>query len=219
MDRGTYLAAWSAGHGDYDPFSSKVVTGWLRAVYHGAEPLASRRVPPHVITATGVALAAAAAAGVPGSASPGAGRLLLVAALVLGSGLADALDGAVALLSDRATTFGFVLDSVADRCSDLLFTLMLWRLGAPAWVAIAAGALTMVHEYVRARAAAGGLSGIGLVTVAERPTRLALAFLAPVVAASFGHAQQVAAAAGWVWVAVGVIGLIQLLASVHARVS
>jgi CDP-diacylglycerol--glycerol-3-phosphate 3-phosphatidyltransferase len=70
------------------------------------------------------------------------------------------------------TGFGAVLDGVADRLGEVLYLLALWLLGAPAWLCVAGGALAMMQEYVRARAAAAGMTEIGVVTVWERATRI-----------------------------------------------
>ena len=65
--------------------------------------------------------------------------MLLAVVLVVVSGLLDGLDGAVAVLTDRATRWGHVLDSLVDRCSDGLYLVALWLVGAPAGVCVAAG--------------------------------------------------------------------------------
>jgi CDP-diacylglycerol--glycerol-3-phosphate 3-phosphatidyltransferase len=84
----------------------------------------------------------------------------------------DNLDGAVAVMTGRATRWGYVLDSVCDRVADVLFLLAFWLAGAPAWVCLAAGTLTLLQEYARARAGAGGMVEVGVVSVWERPSRV-----------------------------------------------
>ena len=97
---------------------------------------------------------------------------LAAAALVVLAGVLDGLDGAVALHTGRARPLGAVVDAVADRLGDLLLVATLAVLGAPPAWCVAAAALTMLHEYLRARAGAAGMPGVGALTVAERPTRL-----------------------------------------------
>jgi CDP-diacylglycerol--glycerol-3-phosphate 3-phosphatidyltransferase len=59
------------------------------------------------------------------------GRWLILAALVVVlSGLLDNLDGAVAVLTGRSTRWGYVLDSTADRVSDLAYVGALLLAGA-----------------------------------------------------------------------------------------
>ncbi len=103
---------------------------------------------------------------------PGAAGIFPRAAAVLGSGLADSLDGAVAALSDRATPWGYVLDSLADRVSDAAYLLALGRAGAPRWVTTAAAGGIAHWSTPRARAGNAGFGEIGVVTVGERPTRI-----------------------------------------------
>jgi CDP-diacylglycerol--glycerol-3-phosphate 3-phosphatidyltransferase len=125
------------------------------------------RVSPDMLSVAGVAAAGGAAI----VAAQGGRWPLVAAVLVLLAGLLDGLDGAVALHTGRARPLGAVVDAVADRIGDLLLVVTLALLGAPLPWCIGAGALTLLHEYLRARAGAVGMPGVGAVTVAERPTR------------------------------------------------
>jgi phosphatidylglycerophosphate synthase len=163
-----YLDRWSELHGGYDPRTSSWARTWLRLTFRLGTPLARAGVSPHAVTAAGLI----AAASVPAVAY--AGYPLLGVPLVALSALLDSLDGAVAVLADRVTAFGYVLDSVADRVSEALLLAGLWLAGAPGWLCVLAGAAMWLHEYVRARAVGAGLTDIGVVTVGERPVRLLL---------------------------------------------
>lgn len=131
---------------------------------------------------------------------------------VLVSGVLDGLDGAVALLTGRVTRWGGLVDSVADRLSEIAFLLTLVVLGAPARICAAGLVAAWLLEYVRARALAVGFTGIGVVTVGERPTRVA-------VAAGFACAAGVlpggpafwAGLGATVWAVTAVIGVVHLL--------
>jgi len=204
-------AGWSALHGDIRP--SPVVRAWLRMVRAlAAGPIA--RIPPDVLSAAGVALLVGAwvlaVVGPPGSALPAVSAVLVVLA-----GVADGLDGAVALATGRARPLGAVLDAVADRLGDLLLAAVLVALGAPVGWAVGVAAATFVHEYARARAQSVGMSGVGAVTVAERPTRLIVVALAAVGAAV---APAGVPLLGWswgttfavTWAALATVGLVQL---------
>ena len=212
--RAEYLAHWSELHGGYDPSGSRLTSLYLAIVYSVARPLAATRVPPDVVTLLGVGFSGL----VVWVASLGGRWPILAFALVAVSGLVDSLDGAVAVLTDRVTRWGYVLDSVADRVSDGLYLVALWLLGADAWVCVAAGALMMLQEYARARATAGGLDGIGIVTVWERPTRVIATAMFLLGCGLYPSAAEPWARAGaYAWLGLGIIGLAQLLGMVRRR--
>jgi CDP-diacylglycerol--glycerol-3-phosphate 3-phosphatidyltransferase len=207
-----YAAGWSRLHGTVDlERASTVVRGWLRLAYRGARLLSAVRVSPDGLTLAGLLLSA----GVPAVATLGGGWPLAAAGLVLLSSLADGLDGALAVVTGRATRWGYLIDSVADRLSELAWLIALWLIGAPAWLAVAGGTVTFLHEYARARATAAGMAGVGTVTVSERPTRVivvVIGLLAAGVTALLRPSLVSAAATVSlaVWVALGVVGLAQL---------
>lgn len=214
MDREAYFDGWSVLHGGHDPRENPLVRGWLTAAYAVARPFARARVPPDLVTLGGLLVAAAA----PALAAGGDGWWLAgAAAVVVLSGLLDSLDGAVALLSGRTTRWGHVLDSVADRASDTLFVAALWLAGAPGVLCAAGGTLMFLQEYARARAGAGGMTEVGVVTVWERPTRVIVtsAFLAS--AAALGDPWATLGAAAWV--GLGTVGLVQLLLVLRRRLA
>jgi CDP-diacylglycerol--glycerol-3-phosphate 3-phosphatidyltransferase len=127
--------------------------------------------------------------------------------VTVGGLLAAALDGAVAVLAERVTGFGYVLDSAADRVGEALLLAGLWSAGATGWLCVLAGAAMWLHEYVRARAAGAGLVGLGAVTIGERPVRLI------VVAAGLAVGAPDALAA--VATVIALAGLVHLLVVVH----
>lgn len=163
-----YLDRWSDLHHGYDPRGSGPARGLLAWSFRAARPLARRGVAPDVLSLWGAWLAGAVVA----AAQPGGRWWLLAGVLLVLSGFADTLDGAVAAMTDRATRWGYVLDSLVDRVSDVAYVLAVWAAGAPAWLAVACGAAFGLLEYLRARAGAAGMDGIGVVTVAERPVRV-----------------------------------------------
>ncbi|MEO8888999.1 MAG: CDP-alcohol phosphatidyltransferase family protein [Jatrophihabitantaceae bacterium] len=164
-----------------------------------ARPLARLHVPPSVITLVGVVLAVDAA--IFAARVPWVALVLVVASVVC-----DGLDGAVSVLSGSASAFGSVADKVADRLSDCAFAVVLWRCGAPWWLAAAAGGLSLVHEAVRALLRGRRLARI---TVAERPTRAICAVLA-CGSAGVSSAEWPPAVCAGVWVGLAVVGLVQL---------
>jgi CDP-diacylglycerol--glycerol-3-phosphate 3-phosphatidyltransferase len=212
-DREGYFDGWAALHGGYDPRSNVLVRRWLGIAYVVARPLAAARIPPDVVTVCGVV----ASAGVFVFAGLDGGLLLLAAALAVLAGLLDSLDGAVAVLRGRVSGYGTVLDSTCDRVSDLLLVAALWAAGAPALACVLGGALMLVQEYVRSSAAAAGMRQVGVVTVWERPTRVIVTAAFLVATAVVGEVW--AELGAWVWVGLGVVGVVQLSVVVRRRLT
>lgn len=203
MDRAAYLEQWSHLHGGARP--TGVVGGWLRVVHAVARPLARLRVPPDLVTLLGLVVACCA----PWLAGQGRAGLVAAAVVVFLSGLVDSLDGAVAVMTGRVTRWGAVLDAVADRLSDAVFVAALWVAGAPPQACLAAVALTWLHEYLRARAQAAGMAGIGTLTVAERPTRVIVVGMF-LLATAARPDEPWPAIGSWALVGLGLVGLGQL---------
>ena len=126
---------------------------------------------PNVLTMIGVLLSGVAAALIAlGLLAPGG-------LMVLFAGLFDMFDGAVARLTNRATKFGALFDSVMDRVSEAVALLgLLWfyvndgsRPGVVLVYASICGSIMV--SYVRARAEGLGIEcGHGLM---QRPERVA----------------------------------------------
>jgi len=104
--------------------------------------------------------------------------LLLAAALLLLSGLCDALDGILARLYHETTPFGGFLDSLLDRYADAIVyaAIIISGLCDPPW-GLAALIGSLLVSYTRARAEATGIKmeSIGLAERAERIIILATA--------------------------------------------
>lgn len=169
-DLDDYYTRWGGLHHGYEPRANTWVRGLLRVSYGVARPLARWGVLPTAITLWSIwfafAVLVAAAAG---------GRWpVLAGVLLLASGFGDALDGAVAAMTGRATRWGFVIDSLADRLTDMVYLVAVWAVGAPGWLAVACGVAFGLLEYLRARAGNAGMGEIGVVTVGERPVRVIL---------------------------------------------
>jgi phosphatidylglycerophosphate synthase len=181
MSFAAYQAGWRRAHllGEEARPGGWLADVYLRLPYLVGAPLARAGVDPDLVTL--VALWVALVAGWTATLGPGwaaaAGTLTLVA------GVADSVDGAVAVLQGRTTAFGFVWDSSADRLADLALiagpvVLVTYEAG-PGWGAAtvaagtAAAGLLLLLEYVRARAQAGRVAAAwSLVTPGERPTRV-----------------------------------------------
>lgn len=214
LTREQYLDRWSTLHGGHDPRAHRLVGGWLRSGYSLASPLARIGVPPDLLTLLGVVLAGVAL----WPAALGGRWAIAAAALVALSALVDGLDGTVAVLAGRETRWGAVLDSLADRASEVGFLLALWLVGAPGGACVAAGVLWYALEYARARGAAVGVTDIAVVTVGERPTRVAVAGMFLLAAGLFpSAAARWAAAGGYLAIASGAVALGQLVVVLRRR--
>ena len=113
------------------------------------------------------------------------GHFIIGGVLILGSGLFDLLDGALARFSKQTTKFGAVLDSTADRISEAatLCGLLIWYVakeGATLEVMLVLVVLvgSFLVSYIRARAEGlGWQCQVGLFTRAERVIVLAIGLL------------------------------------------
>jgi phosphatidylglycerophosphate synthase len=176
-----YAAGWRAAHllGEGEQPGGRMAGWYLRVPYAVGGPLARAGVDPDLVTlaALWVALVAGWTATLGPGWATGAGALTLMA------GIADSVDGAVAVMQGRTSAFGFVWDSTADRLADLAMiagpVVLVATQAAPGWgaAAVAAGAaaagLLLLLEYVRARAQAGQVAAAwSLATPGERPTRV-----------------------------------------------
>ncbi len=212
--REEYLHRWSQLHGG--AAATGLVRVWLSGAHALARPLARAGTPPALVTAAGTVLAAAAAA-LALATGPGGAPAVAVAVLVAAGGVLDNLDGAVAVLRQRTSDRGALLDACCDRVGDAACALVLLGCGAPAWLAALAGGLAQLQEYVRARAQGLGVDDVGVVSVAERPVRLAVAAgCAAATAIAPGQAPWALLGAA-AWAVLGAVGLVQVAVALGRR--
>ncbi|AVT34881.1 CDP-alcohol phosphatidyltransferase [Plantactinospora sp. BC1] len=195
------------------------VRRWLRMSYVLGCFLARLHVSPTAVTVLGVLLCVAVPVAVAQS-RPGPLGPLLAAGFVLLAAVADSIDGAVAVVTGRTTRLGYVYDSLADRVGEVCWLIAFWLVGAPGALVVAAGGLSWLHEYTRARSVSAGMKEIGTVTVGERPSRVSVAVVGLLVA-GLAHLVMPELAAGTitlataVWVLLGFFGMVQLLSAVR----
>jgi phosphatidylglycerophosphate synthase len=151
---------WSTLHGGADV--EGVVGRWLSFSFQAARVCTALRITPNVLTFMG--LATAIAMGL--STYAAIALLLLVISLFF-----DGIDGSVAIVQERTSQFGALLDSIADRIAEAFWLYMGWRLGIPAWLVITMWMVASTQEYARARMASLGHHEVGVVTITERPVR------------------------------------------------
>ena len=167
MKQSDFFARWSELHGNAE--IKGIVKAWLKISYGSAKLVSIFRITPNLLTLLGIVFAIAMAVN-PLS-------LWTIPLLVL-SLYADGIDGSVAIYQDRASQFGAVLDSVADRISEALWFYVAYRIGAPAWIVLITYVIASTQEYARARLGGLGISDVGVVTPAERPVRASFIFIA-----------------------------------------
>jgi len=160
MTRLEFNRRWSALHGGVE--IQGIISGWLRISYYIAKFLAFFRFTPNVVTTIG--LFASIAIYFTSYTSQ-------LVALVVFSLICDGVDGSLAIYRDRATKFGELYDSIADRISEAFWLMGASFVGVPVRWAIAIWVLSATQEYARARLASLGYSEIGVVTPTERPVR------------------------------------------------
>jgi phosphatidylglycerophosphate synthase len=216
-----YAATWARLHGDFDPRrAAPAVRGWLRFSYQIGHLLGGLRVSPIAVTVVGALFCVA----VPATVLRESTGPFIAAGFVLLAAVADSVDGAVAVVTGRTTRLGYVYDSVADRFGEAAWLIAFWLLGAPGPLVVTAGAISWLHEYVRARSVSAGMREIGAVTVGERPSRVLVALVGLPVAGAAGMIQFDLAAGTItlvtaVWVLLAGFGLVQLLAAVRRALS
>jgi phosphatidylglycerophosphate synthase len=216
-----YQAGWRALHllGEEARPGGRLAAGYLRLPYAVGAPLARAGVDPDLVTLAALWLALVAG----WTATLGPGWAAGAGALTLLAGVADSVDGAVAVMQDRASAFGFVWDSTADRLADLAViagpVALVATTAGPGWRAAAvatgtaAAGLLLLLEYVRARAQAGQVAAAwSLATPGERPTRvivLGLAGLAVGAAQLAGDGPAAAALDAGYPLALGVLAVLE----------
>ena len=126
-------------------------------------------------------------------------------------GLIDNIDGIVAVRSQRVSRYGAFLDSVVDRLVDIACVGLIISFGAPITLAILAVMTTLLLEYIRARASSLGATDVGVISIAEKPTRVILTFMTLLCIALFPFDQEVVSTISIItWSTVGMIGIFQV---------
>jgi len=142
-----------------------------------AEKLWRAGLTPNMMSGLGVILALFSAVAYTW-AKKSAWALFLAAALLLLSGLCDALDGAIARLYSQTTAFGGFIDSVLDRYTDAIIysSIVVSGLCEVHW-GLTALIGSLLVSYTRARAE---IEGIRMETVGlmERPDRILIITIA-----------------------------------------
>ena len=199
-----YLVAWARLHGTQSP--KGLVRIWLRIVFTLSTPLT--RFNPNLITAFGPILMTAAIAFISGSSK----HYFLASLLVLLVGFVDSFDGVVAVRTSKTSNWGAFLDGIVDRFIDVGIGLVLLGLGAPIEFAVLAFVVALIHEYMRAKSIGIGIRDVGVITPAEKPTRIAIGVMF-LLACGFmpERATELATVASLTWVVLGMFSFAILM--------
>ena len=199
-----YLVAWAQLHGTQSP--KGLVRVWLRIAFLLSTPLT--KFNPNLITAFGPVLMGAA---IYFASSPNR-NYFLASITVLVVGLVDSFDGMVAVRTSKTSSWGAFLDGIVDRLIDVGIGILLIVLGAPVELAVLAMSIALIHEYMRAKASGIGYREVGVITPAEKPTRIALGVMFLFAAGLLPEKViQLANIATLVWISLGLISFAMLL--------
>ena len=167
MNKSEFLSTWSKIHGDAQV--TGIVKGWLNISYLITKLLAKIRISPNGLTIFGLVFGVLLYLNSQSIWAP----ILLVLSLIC-----DGLDGSLAIITEKSSKWGAILDSVIDRLTEVFWVLALYSLGIDLNLLIAVLILSTVQEYLRARAGGVGVVEVGVVTYAERPVRASFVFIA-----------------------------------------
>ena len=199
-----YLVAWAKLHGTQSP--KGLVRVWLRIAFFLSTPLT--KFNPNLITVFGPVLMGAA---IYFASSPNR-NYFLASIIVLVVGLVDSFDGMVAVRTSKTSSWGAFLDAIVDRLIDVGIGILLIVLGAPVELAVLAISIALIHEYLRAKASGIGYREVGVITPAEKPTRIALGVMFLFAAGLLPERViQLANIATLVWISLGLISFAMLL--------
>lgn len=136
----------------------------------------------------------------------------LASLIVLTVGLVDSFDGIVAVRTSKTSTWGAFLDGIVDRFIDVGIGILLIFLGAPVELAVLAFAIALIHEYMRAKASGVGFRGVGIITPAEKPTRIAIGVMFLFACGLLPErTPQLATIASQIWLILGVFSFALLM--------
>lgn len=135
---------------------------------------------------------------------------LIAATLAALSSLLDGVDGAIAELTNRKSKFGAILDALIDRIVEIAWFVSLIWMGAQASAVVVCGLMIMVMEYTRAKANSLNIDGPGLITIAERPTRVIMFVMLNIGVSFVGTDTQSPTIGVWVLTSLTAIASMQL---------
>ena len=203
MSKNEFFESWSAMHGGAE--IAGIVRAWLTISFWITRPMVILRISPNLLSIFSIISAVAFLTVIESNWS----IFFLVVSLLF-----DGIDGTVAILTNKSSRFGAVIDSVADRIVEAIWAYGFYLLGAPWQIVLAAWTAAFIQEYLRARAGGLGVSEVIKVTWAERPIRATSIFI-PLIAGLFGI--ELFAIAAWIWFAMQTSSALYLMNSLRLR--
>ena len=173
MKKSDFFDAWSKLHGGAE--ITGIIRAWLSISYYICWPLVKIKISPNNLSMLAPFVALLFFINIESNWS----ILFLVISLLL-----DGIDGSLAILRERVSKFGALLDAVMDRVTEFFWALAFIQIGGPALIVVAAAVFAFGQEYLRARSGGLGINEVLVVTIAERPVRATLIFI-PLVARLF----------------------------------
>ncbi len=177
---------------------------FLSLVYFSARASISIRISPNLATIIGGLIGGAAALLAISE------QWLWAAAIAAFSSLLDGVDGAIAEITNRKSKFGAVLDAVVDRFVELSWFTALALVGADLAAVVSLGLAILIMEYTRSKANSLGITGAGMITIAERPTRVIMFVMLCVGVFMIGTENSALTIGSWTLTAVTLIATVQL---------
>ncbi len=203
MSKNEFFESWSAMHGGAE--IAGIVRAWLTISFWITRPMVILRISPNLLSIFSIISAIGFLTVIESNWS----IFFLVVSLLF-----DGIDGTVAILTNKSSRFGAVIDSVADRMVEAIWAYGFYLLGAPWQIVLAAWTAAFIQEYLRARAGGLGVSEVIKVTWAERPIRATLIFI-PLTAGLFG--MELFAVSAWIWFAMQTSSALYLMNSLRLR--
>lgn len=163
MTRAEYLRAWSRAHGFSETTEvSGIARIYLALNFYLVKPLVLMKFTPNLVTLLAPVLAAIALV---------VESNLAIGLLILTSLMVDGFDGAVAIIRDKSSAIGGVIDGIVDRVTELLWVGALYYAGISPAVLLIIWVFVATQEYGRAKLHHVAGNVLGVITICERPVR------------------------------------------------
>ena len=204
MIKEEFFRDWSSHHGGAKV--EGIVRLWLNISYSVTKPLSRIGVTPNSLTFLGLIFGILVYLTSNSIWAP----IFLVFSLIC-----DGVDGSLALISNKSSKMGAVLDSIVDRFTEIFWVLALYQLGVDIYLLLFVCAIAFTQEYLRARAMGAGLTEITIVTFAERPVRASFIFIALI---AFQFEFQILNMVVMIWSMLQLISFLMIVRFIYSKI-